>query len=216
MTDQRKLKDHLQTADSLAEFLEISEASVDAQAKALVEHHWDRDIPHSRAVAIVREEHERMESYDRISLSASARAPRYMDLNDLELVSGYEFEHVLAEVLSRVDGEATVTQASGDQGVDVVWIRDTETIGIQAKRYHKSNPVGNSAVQEIYTGVTVRNSEYDIDTPAVVTTSRYTDSAKEAADNSDVSLYGRQHLKEWLGDAELDAETMGEILDDIR
>jgi hypothetical protein len=216
MTDQRELKDNLQTADSLAEFLEIADASVDAQARALIKYRWARDIPHTRAVEIVREERERMESYDSVSLSASARAPRYMDLTDLELVSGYEFEHVLAEVLSRVDGEATVTEASGDQGVDVVWVRDTETIGIQAKRYDKSNPVGNSAVQEIYTGVTVRNSEYEIDTPAVVTTSRYTDSAKEAADNSDVILYGRQHLKEWLGDAELDAETMGRILDEIR
>lgn len=216
MTDQRELKDYLQTADSLAEFLEITDASVDAQARALIEHRWGRDIPHSRAVAIVREERERMESYDSVSLSASSRAPRYMNLTDLELVSGYEFEHVLAEILSRVDGEATVTEASGDQGVDVIWIRDTETMGIQAKRYNKSNPVGNSAVQEIYTGVTVRNSEYDIDTPAVVTTSRYTDSAKETAANSNVALYGRQHLEKWLRDAELDAETMGEILDEIR
>jgi len=61
----------------------------------------------------------------------------------------------------------------------------------------------------------VRQSDYAIDTPAVVTTSRYTKGAEEAAENSDVSLYGRSHLKQWLSEAELDAEAMGTLLDNI-
>ncbi|MDQ2074714.1 restriction endonuclease [Haloarcula sp. H-GB4] len=216
MTDQHTLKDQLQTSDSLAEFLETTDASVNAQAQALIEGRWDREVPHDRAVAIVREELERVTAYDSISRNSSARSPRYMDLTDLELVSGYEFEHILAEILSRVDGEAQVTEASGDQGVDVVWFRESETVGIQAKAYDKQNPVGNSAVQEIYTGATVRNPEYEFDTAAVVTTSQYTNSAREAADNSDVTLYGRKQLQKWLDDAELDADGMGKILAEIR
>lgn len=216
MTDQHTLKEQLQTADSLAEFLETTDASDSAQAETLIQHRWDREIPHDRALAIVREERERITSYDTISRTTSARSPRYMDLTDLELVSGYEFEHILAEILSRVDGEAQVTKASGDQGVDVVWFRESETVGIQAKAYDKKNPVGNSAVQEIYTGATVRNSEYEIDTAAVVTTSRYTNSAREAAANSDVTLYGRKQLEKWLDDTELDADSMGDILAEIR
>ncbi|GGK83279.1 restriction endonuclease [Haloarcula sebkhae] len=216
MTDQHTLKDQLQTSDSLAEFLETTDASVNAQAQALIEDRWDREVPHGRAVAIVREELERVTAYDSISRNSSARSPRYMDLTDLELVSGYEFEHILAEILSRVDGEAQVTEASGDQGVDVVWFRESETVGIQAKAYDKQNPVGNSAVQEIYTGATVRNPEYEFDTAAVVTTSQYTNSAREAADNSDVTLYGRKQLQKWLDDAELDADGMGKILAEIR
>lgn len=216
MTEQHTLKEQLQTADSLAEFLETTDASVNAQAETLIQYRWDREIPHDRAVAIVREELEQITSYESISRTTSARSPRYMDLTDLELVSGYEFEHILAEILSRVDGEAQVTKASGDQGVDVVWFRESETVGIQAKAYDKTNPVGNSAVQEIYTGATVRDSEYEIDTAAVVTTSRYTNSAREAAANSDVTLYGRKQLEEWLDDAELDADSMGEILAEIR
>ncbi len=216
MTDQHTLKEQLQTADSLAEFLETTDASVSAQAETLIQYRWNREIPHNRAVAIVREELEQITSYESISRSTSARSPRYMDLTDLELVSGYEFEHILAEILSRVDGEAQVTKASGDQGVDVVWFRESETVGIQAKAYDKKNPVGNSAVQEIYTGATVRNSEYEIDTAAVVTTSRYTNSAREAAANSDVTLYGRKQLEKWLDDAELDADSIGDILAEIR
>ena len=213
--DQRDLKEQLRTTSSLAEFLETTDASLSAQAEALIKHRWNRDIPRDRAIAIIREEQSRVDSYENVSLSTSARSPRYTDLTDLELVSGYEFEHILAEILDRIDGEAQVTRASGDQGVDVVWVRESETVGIQAKAYDKANPVGNSAVQEIYTGVTVRNPEYEIDTAAVVTTSRYTDSAKKAATNSDVTLYGRDQLRKWLSDAELDADSMGDILTEI-
>ena len=216
MTGQHDLTSQVQNADSLAELIDTTDASTDSLAQALINHRWNRDVPHERAVAIVEQERTRLGDYDSVSLSASSRAPRYMVLTDLELVSGYEFEHILAEILGRIDGEATVTEASGDQGVDVVWIRDTETVGIQAKAYSKTNPVGNSAVQEIYTGAAVRHSEYEIDTAAVVTTSRYTDSAKEAAENSKVTLYDRQNLQQWLSAAELDAETMGDLLDEIR
>ena len=205
-------------AESLAEFVELADSrdvSLETQASYLLERVWERDVPLGRAIALIQEERARVAEYQSVSLSASSRAPRYMDLTDLELVSGYEFEHVLAEILRRIEGDATVTDASGDQGVDVVWFRGNQTVGIQAKAYDKDNPVGNSAVQEIYTGSTVTESEYSIDTPAVVTTSRYTDGAREAAENSDVLLYGRDDLRRWLAEAELDAATMGELLENI-
>jgi len=49
----------------------------------------------------------------------------------------------------------------------------------------------------------------------VVTTSRYTDAAKEAAERSNVRLYGRSDLEHWLAEAELDSETLGELLDNV-
>lgn len=57
-----------------------------------------------RALRILQRERKRVKSYDEISFSESTRAPRYMDLVDLELVSGHEFEHVLAEILERIEG----------------------------------------------------------------------------------------------------------------
>lgn len=219
MSNHEQLATWAEETDSLAEYIQRADAQnipTEIQAEGLVEHVWGGPIPRDRAVAILEQERERLGDYDDVSLTESSRAPRYMDLADLELVSGYEFEHILADILSRVEGEATVTDASGDQGVDVVWTRDNTTIGIQAKAYHRNNPVGNSAVQEIYTGVDVRDSEYSIDVPAVVTTSRYTTGAREAADNAGVRLYGRADLQEWLSEAELDAEMMGELLNDIR
>lgn len=218
MSEEGEIRDLTEKADSIAEFIEIAnehEFSIESQAVGLRNIIWDRDIPTNRIKRILRRERDRIDEYDRVSLSVSERAPRYMDLHDLELVSGHEFEYLLAEILSRVEGEAIVTKASGDQGVDVIWERNERTIGIQAKAYNMNNPVGNSAVQEIHTGATVMKSDYSIDVPAVVTTSRYTDSAREAAEESNVRLYGRSHLEQWLSEAELDAEAVGETLENI-
>jgi len=208
----------IEDADSLAAFIETAaehDIPTDAQADALIRNVWGDDVPTERAIAIIKRERQRIDEFERVSLSASARAPRYMDLYDLELVSGYEFEHILAAILRRVGGEATVTQASGDQGVDVIWKREDEIVGIQAKAYDLNNPVGNSAVQEIHTGAAVTESDYSIDVPAVVTTSRYTDGAKQAAKESGVRLYGRSDLQRWLTEARLDAAAMGTVLDSI-
>lgn len=205
-------------ADTLVECIELAEnnnVSEEVLVSYLVQEVWKQDVPFERASEIIEEERERLAAYKQISVSESSRAARYMDLTDLQLLSGHEFEHVLAEILCRVEGDATVTRASGDQGVDVVWFRDDVTVGIQAKAYNNSNPVGNSAVQEIFTGSVVLQSEFSIDTAAVVTTSRYTKGAKQAAQESDVALYGRTHLNQWLSEAELDTESMGDVLNQV-
>lgn len=49
----------------------------------------------------------------------------------------------------------------------------------------------------------------------MLTTSRYTEGAKEAADGSDVRLYGRSDLEQWLSEADLDSEAMGAILNAV-
>lgn len=217
MSEAIEFKAWVENTDTLAALLERAneeDVEVDVIAEALMEHGWDHAVPKRRVKRVMRMEQERLEDLSSISLSVSSRSPRYIDVNDLDLLSGHEFEHVLAEVLRRIEGEATVTEGSGDQGVDVVWERESETVGIQAKAYSPSTPVGNSAVQEIYTGSVVRDSEYAIDTPAVVTTSRYTQGAREAAETSDVTLHGRSDLTRWLSKAEMDAEVLGTVLDE--
>lgn len=218
MSDRSEVVDLASDAATVTELVERAgghDADLNVLARVLTEEVWNRDVPHIRVVRILEAEQERLEEYEEVSLSASSRAARYMDITDLELVSGYEFEHVLAKVLSLVEGEATVTEASGDQGLDVVWTRDDTTIGIQAKAYAAGNSVSNSAVQEIYTGTDVRGTEYTIDVPAVVTTSQYTNGAREAAENTGVVLYGRSDIQQWLSEAQLTAEEMGELLDSI-
>ena len=107
------------------------------------------------------------------------------------------------------------TIASGVQGVDVVWERAEETVGIRAKANDTTDPVGGRSVRSAHAGVSAGDSDYSIDVPAIVTTSGYTDEAKTAATESGVRLYGRSDLADWLAAARLDAATMGELLDAI-
>ena len=218
MSEHVSPKQLIEEADSLASFVEAAEAHdvpIDAQADALRRHVWGEDVPIDRVISILERERERLDESERGSTSASARAPRYVDLGDLDLVSGYEFTHLLAEVLHRVGGVATVTAASGEQAVDVVWERADGTVGIHAVAADPNDPVGAPTVRAIHAGVTGAESDDSIDVPAVVTTSAYTDEAETAAAESGVRLYGRSALVDWLAEARLDAATMGELLESI-
>jgi hypothetical protein len=64
-------------------------------------------------------------------------------------VSGVDFEVYLAKLLKTKHGfeDVTGTPATGDQGADLIGIKDGRTIAIRVKRY--KGVVGNAAVQEI-------------------------------------------------------------------
>ena len=69
-------------------------------------------------------------------------------------MDGWEYEKLCAEYLKR-NGyhDVMVTQGSGDQGVDIVAEKNGIKYGIQCKYY--SNPVGNKAIKEVYTGIRI-------------------------------------------------------------
>ena len=85
-----------------------------------------------------------------------------------------------------------VTKHSGDQGIDVIAIKNGTKIGIQAKCY--SNTVGNSAIQEAVAGKCFYNCSKVI----VVTNNYFTTSAEELAQANSVILWNRDMLKEKL------------------
>ena len=59
---------------------------------------------------------------------------------------GLDYERYCAERLVRAGWRAHRTPASGDQGADIVAVRDGLRLVVQCKRLSK--PVGNAAVQE--------------------------------------------------------------------
>jgi HJR/Mrr/RecB family endonuclease len=65
------------------------------------------------------------------------------------------------------------------------------SIAIQCKHY--SQPVGNKAVQEVYSG----KDFYNTDIAVVVTNNEFTKSAKELASSLDVLLIHHSELKEF-------------------
>lgn len=114
----------------------------------------------------------------------------------IDQMNGFEFEVFCAELLKKVGFEdVSVTQASCDQGVDILATRDDVIFAIQCKDY--SSPVGNSAVQQVYAGKTF----YHCHVAVVMTNSYFTESALELAEATGVILWNRRKLEKFLLDS---------------
>lgn len=113
-------------------------------------------------------------------------------LEDIDLMSGEEFEEFVTYLFNQLGYNATKTKTSGDQGVDVIAIKGGVKVAIQTKCYSKF--VSNSAVQEVVSG----SKYYDADKAMVVTNNYFTKSAKELAKKNGVILWDRNVLKEKL------------------
>ncbi len=106
-----------------------------------------------------------------------------------EGMSPAEFEHYCAAVLREAKWTARVTQASGDQGVDIVADKRGMRIVIQCKKYSK--PVGNRAVQEIVAAIAHEGAQRGV----VVATSDYTPAAEKLAASNQVLLLHHADLR---------------------
>ncbi|MFI3172208.1 MAG: restriction endonuclease [Eubacteriales bacterium] len=115
-----------------------------------------------------------------------------IDINDIDLMTGKEFEYFIAKLFKQLGYDTLITKQSGDQGIDVIAEKDKRKIGIQVKCY--SGHVGNSAIQEVIAGKTF----YKLDKAMVITNSYFTNAAKELAYSADVILWDRDILKDKL------------------
>ena len=118
-------------------------------------------------------------------------ANKYSDLENIDGLTGIEFEEFIADLLKYLGYEyAETTQESGDYGIDVIAIKDDIKYGIQCKNY--AQPVGNKAIQEAYSGKTYYNCHVAI----VITNSYFTSNAIKQAEKSNVVLWDRSKLEE--------------------
>lgn len=113
-----------------------------------------------------------------------------INIEDIDLMSGIEFEQFICELFKKMGYVATMTKASGDQGLDVIAEKENIKIGIQAKCY--SGTVGNTAVQEAVAG----KKFYMCNQIIVVTNSYFTKSAIQLASANNVILWDRDVLNE--------------------
>jgi HJR/Mrr/RecB family endonuclease len=111
-------------------------------------------------------------------------------IDDVDLMTGQEFEMFIAELFSKMGYVSEITKASGDQGIDVIATKNGNKIGIQAKCY--SSSVGNSAIQEVVAG----KSHYRLDKAIVITNNFFTDAAQQLAQSNSIILWDRHILKE--------------------
>ena len=115
------------------------------------------------------------------------------ELARIDSLEGHDFEYYVARLLQAHGFEnVSVTQGSGDYGVDIIAYAGEEKIAIQCKHYAK--PVGIKAVQEVYAG----KMHYNAAEAVVVTNSTFTDAAFTLAQETGVRLWDRDSLKQML------------------
>lgn len=119
--------------------------------------------------------------------------PRLTGLARIDKMEGHEFEHFTADLLRKLGYERVeVTPGSGDQGVDVIAVKDGKRYAIQCKRYNQK--LGNKPVQEVFAGKTI----YGCSVAVVLTNNYFTDGAKEAAKATGVELWDRDTLRRMM------------------
>lgn len=115
-------------------------------------------------------------------------------IEEADTMDGHTFEHWCADLLTKNGfADVTVTQASGDQGVDILAVKDGIHYAIQCKCY--TSDLGNKPVQEVYAG----KEMYACQVGVVMTNRYFTAGAKQLAEKTRVLLWDRDKLAEMLG-----------------
>ena len=107
-----------------------------------------------------------------------------------EDMSGEDYEIYCGRILQEAGWNVEQTQASNDQGVDLIAQIEDLKVCIQCKRY--SNPVGNKAVQEVIAGKAFYNGTHAV----VVSNAGFTKAAKSLAESADVILISDTELED--------------------
>ncbi|PKL28930.1 MAG: hypothetical protein CVV46_03765 [Spirochaetae bacterium HGW-Spirochaetae-2] len=102
---------------------------------------------------------------------------------------GVEYEFFVKDLLEANDYKIELTPTTGDQGVDIIAIRNGKKIAIQCKSY--SSLVGNTAIQEVISGKLF----YDCEIACVITNSSFTRSAMQLANKAGVILCSYNDLR---------------------
>jgi hypothetical protein len=115
-------------------------------------------------------------------------------INEIDKVSGYDFEHILKELFLKMGYGVVHTNLSKDQGADLIVEKFGVKTVIQAKNWTAN--VGNSAIQE----VTAAIKHYDADRALVISSSGFTQSAIDLARSNNIELWDRSKLSNVLDD----------------
>ncbi|OYR80732.1 hypothetical protein DJ84_14895 [Halorubrum ezzemoulense] len=112
--------------------------------------------------------------------------------DDLQSMSSSEFREVVAEAYRNQGYDAEAKSRSSP--VDVAASGNGEEIGIKAKRYKAGNKVSSSVIDDALAGA----MEAGADRAVVVTSSTFTEPAKEQADDRNVELVDVKQLSQWI------------------
>lgn len=109
---------------------------------------------------------------------------------DWDELTPIDYELQCAAALCNLGWNARTTKATGDQGVDVIADRPGVRVVLQCKKYNQ--PVGNSAVQEVFAAMAFERAQH----AAVVSNASYTQAARQLAATTGVHLLHHSELSQ--------------------
>lgn len=116
--------------------------------------------------------------------------------SEVDTMSGREFEEWCKKLLEKLGWtDVETTKATGDQGVDILAVKDEVPYAFQCKCW--ASDLGNTPVQEVYAGLRF----YHRNVGVVITNRYFTQGAKELARACDVLLWDRDRLKRMIATA---------------
>jgi predicted RecB family endonuclease len=134
--------------------------------------------------------------------------------DDSKVSTGMNFEKVLGEMYEQMGYEVEITKGSGDQGADLILVKDGEKTVVQAK-YSKSK-VSSDAVREAIAA----KRFYDADYGTVITNSSFQPNARELAEKDQIEMIDGEKLTAMMSDNDPQEKLLKPIskitFDDIR
>lgn len=110
-------------------------------------------------------------------------------IDNINSLSGHEFEEFLYYLFLNMGFEVTLTPKSHDYGADLILKTGTKTIVVQSKLYYK-HAIGISSVQEVYSSIKYYNADLGI----VITNSKFSKNSIDLANTTNVLLWDRDML----------------------
>lgn len=180
--------DSISKANNVADCLKEYEEKINNTMMNGIHYKQSRITIYGKNVSVVLK---KIENYNDEIIESESNY-RNQDIN-IDYMDGYKFETFCASVLEKRGYEdVEVTKGSGDQGVDIIAVRDSVRYAIQCKCY--SNAVGNKAIQEVYTGKNFYNCQIGV----VMTNNYFTKSAIELAKSNGTILWDRDSLNSFM------------------
>ena len=188
LDDPRSLDDYIRN------FVDFFEEFPDRMLDYFVELLKEKEIKFGNIAKLLRliEEEKYLRRLTRFEEDLLSSEADYFNLDEIDMMSGYEFENFLKKLFTCMGYTVEKTKMSGDQGADLIISKRGKRIVVQAKRY--KGKVGNKAIQETVAAV----NYYKADKGMVITNSYFTQAAVRLAKANNIELVDRDKLLKWV------------------
>jgi hypothetical protein len=135
-------------------------------------------------------------------------------LADLEYLGRRDMAILLGAVLSRFQGSFRTPADVDNVAADLFWNRQQTTAALRVVPYSNGTKIDRPGVESFATGNTNPASGRAPSTHGIISLTGFTEAARAAGDEFDISLFGRGHIRRWLSQSQLTDQILGALLEE--